>query len=145
MCIISIQSKLSRAKDSTVSFDTITIEGNLIRNNLNVSVEGQNCETNMNGIYVSTKEAHIDNHTRVDHKEPNCTSNELYKGVLGGKSTGVFNGKVFVHQDAQKIEAYQQNRNVLISDDATINAKPELEIYADDVKCSHGTTTGQFD
>ena len=87
----------------------------------------------------------MDNHTKVDHKKPHCTSSELYKGILDDAATGVFNGKVFVREDAQKIEAFQQNNNVILSDEANMNAKPELEIYADDVKCSHGSTTGQFD
>ena len=87
----------------------------------------------------------MDNHTTVDHKVAHCISNELYKGVLDDASTGVFNGKVFVRQDAQKINAFQSNANVLLSDNASMNSKPELEIYADDVKCSHGSTTGQID
>ena len=99
----------------------------------------------MNGLYMQKGVQHVDNHTKVSHLKPNCTSFELYKGVLRDKSTGVFNGKVIVEVDAQKIEAYQQNRNIILSTEATMNAKPELEIFADDVKCSHGTTTGQFD
>ena len=87
----------------------------------------------------------FDNHTLVDHLVPHCESNEVYRGILGGKSTGVFNGKVFVHPDAQKTNGYQQNNNILLTDDATMNSKPELEIYADDVRCSHGSTTGQLD
>ena len=87
----------------------------------------------------------MDNHTYLDHAKPNCFSSECYKGILKDKAVGVFNGKVVVHQDAQKIMAYQQNNNLLLSDDAVINSKPELEIYADDVKCSHGSTTGQLD
>jgi Fe-S cluster assembly protein SufD len=88
---------------------------------------------------------HLDNHTIVDHIAPHCNSNELYKGILSGKATGVFNGKVFVRPNAQKISAFQSNANVLLSDDASVNSKPELEIYANDVKCSHGSTTGQLD
>jgi Fe-S cluster assembly protein SufD len=87
----------------------------------------------------------VDNHTVVDHTVAHCVSNELYKGVIDEKATAVFNGKVFVRKDAQKINAFQSNGNVLLSDDATVNSKPELEIYADDVKCSHGSTTGQLD
>jgi Fe-S cluster assembly protein SufD len=86
-----------------------------------------------------------DNHTLVDHLFPHCESSETYRGILAGKSTGVFNGKVFVHRDAQKTNGYQSNNNILLSDDATMNSKPELEIYADDVRCSHGSTTGQLD
>jgi Fe-S cluster assembly protein SufD len=88
---------------------------------------------------------HVDNHTLVDHKVAHCESHELYKGVVNDKATAVFNGKVFVRKDAQKINAFQSNANVLLSDDSSVNSKPELEIYADDVKCSHGSTTGQLD
>ncbi len=88
---------------------------------------------------------HVDNHTLVDHRKPHCESNQTYKGILDGKSTGIFNGKIFVQRDAQKTNAYQSSKNILLSDDATINAKPQLEIYADDVKCSHGSSTGKID
>jgi Fe-S cluster assembly protein SufD len=88
---------------------------------------------------------HVDNHTRIDHVKPHCSSRELYKGVLGGRSKGVFNGKIYVHKDAQKTDAKQTNKNLLLSEDAVINTKPQLEIYADDVKCTHGTTIGQLD
>jgi hypothetical protein len=110
-----------------------------------VSVNGQNAETNLNGAYLVKTNQLVDNHTVVDHLVANCQSNELYKGVLYDKSTAVFNGKVFVRPNAQKINAFQSNGNVLLSDDASVNSKPELEIYADDVKCSHGSTTGQLD
>lgn len=132
-------------KDSTFTINTITLNGSLIRNNLNIAVNGENCTTNLNGGYILKEKQHVDNHTIVDHKVPNCNSNELYKGVMDENSTAVFNGKVFVRQDAQKINAFQSNRNVLLSDNAAVNSKPELEIYADDVKCSHGSTTGQLD
>ena len=99
----------------------------------------------MYGLYITDGNQLVDNHTLVDHAKPNCESNELYKCVLGGKSQGVFNGKVFVRQDAQKTNAYQSNKNILLSDEATMNTKPQLEIFADDVKCSHGATTGQLD
>lgn len=132
-------------KDSTFTINTITLDGSLVRNNLNIDVNGENCTTNLNGGYILKGKQHVDNHTIVDHKVPNCNSNELYKGVIDDKGTAVFNGKVFVRQDAQKINAFQSNRNVLLSDDASMNSKPELEIYADDVKCSHGSTTGQLD
>jgi Fe-S cluster assembly protein SufD len=116
-----------------------------VRNNLNVRINGENCSTNLFGTYMPIGKELIDNHTMLDHRVPHCESNETYKGFLNDKSTGVFNGKVFVRQDAQKTNAYQQNSNIVLSDDATMNAKPELEIYADDVKCSHGSTTGQLD
>lgn len=131
--------------DSTFTINTMTLDGAFVRNDLNIAVDGSNCTTNLNGAYVLKNNQHVDNHTVVDHKKPHCESNELYKGVMDEKSTAVFNGKVFVRQDAQKINAFQSNGNVLLSDDATINSKPELEIYADDVKCSHGSTTGQLD
>ena len=134
-----------QGKDSTFTINTMTLNGSLVRNNLNIDVNGENCETNLNGGYILKDKQHVDNHTVVDHKVPNCNSNELYKGVMNDGSTAVFNGKVFVRKDAQKINAFQSNRNVLLSDSATVNSKPELEIYADDVKCSHGSTTGQLD
>ncbi|MEY3425976.1 MAG: Fe-S cluster assembly protein SufD, partial [Bacteroidota bacterium] len=121
------------------------LDGTLVRNNLNIGVKGVNCTTHLNGIYLLKENQHVDNHTIVDHCAPNCESHELYKGVMDDSSTAVFNGKVFVRKDSQKINAFQSNANVLLSDSATINSKPELEIYADDVKCSHGSTTGQLD
>ena len=99
----------------------------------------------MNGIYVLGGTTHVDNHTTVDHKMPNCYSNELYKGIMDDKSKGVFNGKIFVREDAQKTNAFQSNKNILMTNDASVNTKPQLEIWADDVKCSHGCTTGQLD
>lgn len=117
----------------------------LIRNNLNVELEGSNIETHMYGLYLAGKDQLIDNHSLVDHLNPHCESNQLYKGVLieGGKA--VFNGRIYVHEDAQKTNAYQSNNNMLFSNDSVIHSKPQLEIYADDVKCSHGTTIGQYD
>lgn len=136
---------IHQEKDSYFKINTFTISGDFVRNGLTIDVDGENCTSEMNGMYLLSGTQHVDNHTKVNHKKPNCTSSELYKGVLYDKATGVFNGKVIVFEDAQKIEAYQQNKNILISPNASMNAKPELEIYADDVKCSHGTTTGQFD
>ena len=136
---------VNQHSDSTFTINTATLNGLLVRNNLTIEVDGQNCETHLNGAYILNGNQHVDNHTIVDHKVANCNSNELYKGVIDGKATAVFNGKVYVRKDAQKINAFQSNGNVLLSDDATINSKPELEIYADDVKCSHGSTTGQLD
>lgn len=131
--------------NSNFTINTATFNGALVRNNLNIVVDASNCETNLSGLYLGQNKDHIDNHTVVDHKKPNCNSNEVYKGVLDNESTGVFNGKVFVRQDAQVTNAFQQNNNILLSDTANVNSKPELEIYADDVKCSHGSTTGQID
>lgn len=137
--------QVHQSKDSNFTINTMTLKGTLVRNNLNIDVNGEGCETNLNGIYLGEEKNHIDNHTIVDHLKPNCNSNEVYKGILDDKSVGVFNGKVFVRPDAQKTNAFQQNNNILLTDDAVINSKPELEIYADDVKCSHGSTIGQLD
>ena len=134
-----------QAANSNFTINTATFTGALVRNNLNIEVDASNCETNLSGLYLGKGKDHLDNHTVVDHKKPHCNSNEVYKGVLDDQSTGVFNGKVFVRQDAQITNAFQQNNNILLSDDASVNSKPELEIYADDVKCSHGSTTGQLD
>lgn len=144
-CFQYTSEQVDQEADSQFTINTFTLNGGWVRNNLNILVNGQNCETNLNGAYILKGQQHVDNHTVVDHKVAHCLSNELYKGVLDGKSTAVFNGKVFVRKDAQKINAFQSNGNVLLSDDATVNSKPELEIYADDVKCSHGSTTGQLD
>lgn len=131
--------------NSTVMQNTFTLSGLWTRNNTTIRLDGEHNECNLNGFYIPNQREHIDNHTIIDHEQPNCQSNELYRGVLLDKSTGVFNGKVFVRQDAQKTNAFQSNGNIVVSDAATMNSKPELEIYADDVKCSHGSTTGQLD
>lgn len=136
---------VQQSKNSNFKINTITLNGSLVRNDLFIDVNGENAETHLNGTYVLNGKQHVDNHTTVDHKVAHCESNELYKGVIDENATAVFNGKVFVRKDAQKINAYQSNGNVLLSDDASVNSKPELEIYADDVKCSHGSTTGQLD
>lgn len=134
-----------QASNSRFHINTITKDCGWIRNNLNIVVNGENCETHLFSVYTPRESQHVDNHTVVDHLRPNCMSNELYKGIVYDKGTGVFNGKVFVRQAAQKTNAFQQNGNIIMSDDGVMNSKPELEIYADDVKCSHGSTTGQFD
>jgi Fe-S cluster assembly protein SufD len=133
------------ARNGRATINTLSVDGGWIRNNLNISLDGENIEANLHGIYLPRNRQHIDNHTKVDHRFPHCNSNELYKGLLNNQGTGVFNGKVYVQPDAQKTNAFQSNANILLSDDAQMNTKPELEIYADDVKCSHGTTTGQLD
>ncbi len=132
-------------RDSSFTMNTLQFSGKLLRNNVNVKLKGENIGTHLHGFYMLNGNEHFDNHTLVDHLMPNCESNEIYRGLLAGKSTGVFNGKVYVHPAAQKTNAFQKNNNILLSDDATMNSKPELEIYADDVKCSHGSTTGQLD
>lgn len=114
------------------------------RNNLSVALNGSHTETNLNGLYIASNHQHVDNHTFMDHIMPDCNSNELYKGVLLDSANGVFTGKILVHQEAQKTNAFQQNNNLLLGTKADINSQPQLEIYADDVKCSHGFTAGQF-
>ncbi len=132
-------------RDSNLTLNNFTLSGKWTRNNTNARIKGSSSEVNLNGFYIPSGSEHIDNHTVIDHEEPHCESNELYRGVLMDNATAVFNGKVFVRQDAQKTNAFQSNGNILVSDTATVNSKPELEIYADDVKCSHGSTTGQLD
>src|SRR5258708_5931504 len=124
---------------------TFTLPGaDLVRNDLQAKLEEEHTESHLYGLYLTAGQQLVDNHTLVDHQKPNCFSNELYKGVLLEQSTGVFSGKVYVHKDAQKTNAFQQNNNLVISKKATIDSKPQLEIFADDVKCSHGSTVGQF-
>jgi Fe-S cluster assembly protein SufD len=135
---------ISQQDHSVVDMFTFSLNGGLIRNNLHFYVDGQQVISNLNGLYVPGNDQLVDSHTVVDHRMPNSESNELYKGVLLGNSTGVFNGKIFVRPDAQKTNAFQSCKNVLASEKATMNTKPQLEIWADDVKCSHGTTTGQL-
>ena len=132
-------------QDSTCNINTLIFGGSFTRNNLNFEQNGSNCESNMNGISALNDNQLADNHTFVDHKSAHCRSNEMYKGVYLGHSKGVFNGKIMVRPDAQKIDAFQSNNNLLLSDNSSIDSKPQLEIYADDVKCSHGCTIGQLD
>jgi Fe-S cluster assembly protein SufD len=132
-------------KDSRFESNSISLGGSLVRNDIHGQLDAEGASIVMNGLYMTNDKQHVDNHTRVDHLKPNTHSSENYRGVLNGKSRAVFNGKVVVHPQAQKIEAHQNNANLLLSDDAEIDTKPELEIYADDVKCSHGATVGQLD
>ena len=134
-----------QGKDSTLESHSISLGGALVRNDIHGQLNAEGAEIIMNGLYMTGDKQHVDNHTRVDHLKPRTLSTENYRGVLNGKSRAVFNGKVIVHKDAQKIEAHQNNANLLLSDDAEIDTKPELEIYADDVKCTHGATVGQLD
>ncbi|MGY5352104.1 Fe-S cluster assembly protein SufD [Wenyingzhuangia sp. IMCC45533] len=136
---------VAQERDTVASVYTFSFGGNITRNNLAFYQNGPGCDSILNGVTILEGNQLVDNHTLVAHKSPDCQSNETYKGIYGGKSTGVFNGKVIVEQAAQRINAYQQNDSVLISDDAVINSKPQLEIFADDVKCSHGCTIGQLD
>ena len=132
-------------QDAQFTSTQITLTGEMVRNNLTLNLLGSNSVGNMYGIYLLNGKTHVDNHTNVDHTIPHAESNELYKGILADQSRGVFNGKIFVRQIAQKTNAFQQNNNILLSEDAIINTKPQLEIWADDVKCSHGCTVGQLD
>ena len=136
--------QVSQSDNSHFYSATVTLNGNFIRNNLNIRLNGQYAEAFMYGLYMPNGRQHVDNHTLVDHAMPNSYSNELYKGILDDNSTGVFNGKIYVRPDAQKTNAYQSCKNVVLSPNASMNTKPQLEIFADDVKCSHGTTTGQL-
>lgn len=131
-------------KNSQLKINTFCLSGNLLRNNLSIQINGENCHTSLNGLVLPKDKAHFDNHTRLDHAKANCQSHQLYKSIVAENATSVFNGKIMVHRDAQKINAFQSNANVLLSEQAHSFSKPELEIYADDVKCSHGSTTGQI-
>ncbi len=131
--------------DSSFNHSNITLTNGFTRNYINVSLEGHGAETNICGLAIGDKEQHIDNHTLVDHKTGNCNSNELYKYILDEHSTGVFAGKMLIRPDAQHTNSQQTNRNLCLTNEAHIYAQPQLEIYADDVKCSHGSTVGQLD
>jgi Fe-S cluster assembly protein SufD len=139
------QTTIKQANNSRLNCFTLTLDGKFIRDNLEVILDGEGCESHLLGLYLLQGDTLADNHTVVDHRKPNSYSNELYKGVIDGNAKGVFNGKIFVRPHAQKTNAFQSNRNILLSDKATVNTKPQLEIWADDVKCSHGCTTGQLD
>jgi Fe-S cluster assembly protein SufD len=132
-------------KQSNYSSFNFSVAEHLVRNNINISQENTQCHSELIGLYIGKEKGLVDNHTLIEHKVENCTSNELYKGILYDKSTGVFNGKIKVSKEAQKTNAYQSNKNLLMSTEASINTKPQLEIFADDVKCSHGTSTGKVD
>jgi len=137
--------QIHQEQNSVFSQVNLDLGGSLVRNNTNVTLAGTNCEAHLFGFFLGVDTQHIDNHTFVDHAMPHCFSNELYKGILGDKSKGVFNGKILVRQDAQKTNALQSNKTLLLTNDAVIHAKPQLEIFADDVKCTHGATVGQLD
>jgi len=136
---------ISQKQNSISNCFTFSYSGAVVRNNLNIKLKEKNCYSNMYGFYALRKKSHVDNHTTVDHMDENSISNEHYKGIMDNNSNGVFNGKIFVRKKAQKTNAFQSNNNILLSDEAKINTKPQLEIWADDVKCSHGCTVGQLD
>jgi len=139
------QTEIYQKNSSRVNTYTFNLEGKVLRTNFHLIIDGEGIESHMYGLYLLTGNTVADNHTVVDHKKPNSLTNEMYKGIMDENSKGVFNGKIFVRPHAQKTNAFQANRNVLLSDKASVNTKPQLEIWADDVKCSHGCTTGQLD
>ncbi|MBN1107366.1 MAG: Fe-S cluster assembly protein SufD [Bacteroidales bacterium] len=136
---------IHQERNSSAASGNITLHGGLVRNSTHHYLGGEGAESNSYGLYLSDKFQHVDNYVSVDHAFPHCTSNQLFKGVLDDMATGAFNGRIFVHKDAQKTLAYQKNDSILLTDDAKMDTKPQLEIYADDVKCSHGATVGQLD
>ncbi len=136
---------IKQHKESIASVHTFSFGGKLTRNNLNFYQEGEHMDSILKGVTIIGNKQHVDHNTLVHHIEPNCESHQDYKGIFGENATGVFNGKIIVNKEAQKTNAFQSNNNILLSDKATINSKPQLEIFADDVKCSHGCTIGQLD
>jgi Fe-S cluster assembly protein SufD len=140
--IATLQIALDRS--TNVSDHAITLGGALVRNDINAVLGGEGCECTLNGLYLASGRQLVDNHTRIDHAKPHGTSHELYKGILDDQARGVFNGRIYVHPDAQKTDAKQTNKTLLLSTGALIDTKPQLEIYADDVKCTHGATIGQL-
>lgn len=139
------QTEIYQKDESGVNTYTFNLQGKLLRTNLHLIIDGEAIESHMYGLYLLNGNTLADNHTIVDHKKPNSMTNELYKGVMDDNSRGIFNGKIYVRPQAQKTNAFQANRNILLSEKAAVNTKPQLEIWADDVKCSHGCTTGQLD
>lgn len=137
--------QVHQSRNSTFTSHNLCLGGALVRNDINAVLAGEGVSCTLNGLYVARQRQHVDNHTLIDHACPHGSSRELYKGILDGHATGVFNGTIMVRKDAQKTDSVQNNRNLLLSADALINTKPQLEIYADDVKCTHGATIGQLD
>ena len=137
--------QLWQDRDSNVSSHCLSWGGSIVRNDVNAVLDGEGCEAILNGLYMVEGTQLVDNHMHVEHKAAHCDSHELYKGILEGDARAVFTGKIFVHEGAQKTDAKQTNRNLLLSDDAICNSQPQLEIFADDVKCTHGSTVGQLD
>ena len=137
--------KIKQLADSRLKIVVITFNGGDIRNSYHIDLDGEGAETQVYGLYLIDKTQHVENHLKVNHNVPHCTSNEKFKGVLDDEASGVFNGHVYVAPNAQKTDAHQNNSNIILTPKAKINSQPFLEIYADDVKCSHGTSTGQLD
>jgi Fe-S cluster assembly protein SufD len=132
-------------KGSSYDATSITLGGKLSRHDINVLMDHEGAECWVDGLYLVSTEQHTDTHSVIDHRMPHCTSHQLYKGILDGSSRAVFNGKIFVRHGAQKTDAFQTNKNLLLSADAHVDTKPQLEIFADDVKCAHGAAIGQID
>jgi Fe-S cluster assembly protein SufD len=141
--IVAVYAKQQRS--SEFASHLVSIGGSLVRNETDVHLAAEGCTATVNGLYFADDRQHVDNHTEIDHAQPHCASHELYKGILRGRGHGVFNGKIFVRPNAQKTDAKQTNKTLLLSDDAIIDTKPQLEIFADDVKCTHGATVGQLE
>ena len=137
--------QIHQQRDTNVRSHCITISGGLVRNDINVVLDGEGAHCTLNGLYLPTGDQHVDNHLRIEHAQPNCNSWEYFKGILDGAAHAVFTGRIIVHKDAQKTDAKQTNMNLLLSDSARVDTKPQLEILADDVKCTHGATIGQLD
>ncbi|MFS8617977.1 MAG: Fe-S cluster assembly protein SufD, partial [Solitalea sp.] len=137
--------EIEQHKNASVDTHIISLDGAFVRNNLHFRLMDKQCRSIMNGLYLLSGNQFLDNHTRVNHNSPECYSDQLYKGIINEQATAVFNGKIFVEKDAQKTNAYQRNINILLSDEATVNTKPQLEIFADDVRCTHGATSGHLD
>ena len=136
---------LATSRGASVSTHSFSLGGAIVRHDIQARLAGEGSEATLNGLYLVDGRQVCDTHMRVDHVAPHCNSHELYKGILDGRSRAVFNGRIFVHKGAQKTDAKQTNRNLLLSDDALVNTNPQLEIFADDVKCTHGSTVGQLD
>lgn len=139
------QTQIYQQQHSILNSFSVDMGGALVRNNLKVLLDGEGIETNLFGCYLAHGNQLIDNHTAIEHLKPHCNSNELYKGILAGQSRGVFSGTIYVSRDAQKTNAFQSNKNLLLSQQAEVNSKPQLKIFADDVKCTHGATIGQLE
>ena len=136
---------VTESRDSRFTSTSASLSGRFLRRDVVTVLNGEGVESTLNGLYLGAGSEHIDNFTTVEHARPDCVSHELYKGVLGDSSTGVFRGRIHVHRSAQNTDAYQSNQNLLLSDDADVTSQPQLEIYADDVRCSHGSTAGELD
>ena len=137
--------KIKQLADSRLKIVVITFNGGDVRNAYHVDLDGEGADTQIYGLYLIDKKQHVENYLKVNHNVPHCTSNEKFKGVLDDEASGIFNGHVYVAPNAQKTDAHQNNSNIILTPKAKINSQPFLEIYADDVKCSHGTSTGQLD